>query len=84
MGINKETYMAAEAKTEKFDKARKVLDASWKGFWDAIEVITNPEMDAYASVPYFCYLCGAKVTIICESTKKNANFRAKSDIFILF
>ena len=29
-------------------------------------------------------LCGAKVTIICESTKKNANFRAKSDIFILF
>ena len=47
MGISKESYMEAKEKADQFDKAHKVLEASWAGLWNAVEVVTDPNLDEY-------------------------------------
>ena len=47
MGISKGSYMEAKEKADQFDKAHKVLEASWAGLWNAVEVVTDPNLDEY-------------------------------------
>ena len=46
-GISVESYDKAKEKTDKFDKARSVMNAMWKGAWEAVEVISDPRLDEY-------------------------------------